>query len=281
MAVLVKFLRLYLRSKLRGGWRITDLLSKNIPSLQCVPIEIEGGVLYADLRIGSARGILASPSSESGENNVITQYVREADTVFDIGAHLGFYSLQLAKSVGPMGRVYVFEPNLELLPSLRKTLDGRANVKLFEVGLSDKEGELDLFVPEDASMASLIDWTEGDAGPVHKIRCKLKVLDEMVAAGEIEKPNFIKCDVEGAELSVFSGAKKILNRSDAPIVLFELNRKAAASFGRKNEDYLTFFESLELPQYEFFEVFAHGLSRLQNWDVAFANVLAVPASRQQ
>lgn len=279
MSILTNLLGLYYKSGMRGSWRLSDFLVKHLVSLQRVPIEVDGGILYGDLRIGSARGILASPTSKSGEDKVMYKYVRPGDVVFDIGAHLGFYTLLLSKLAGACGKVFAFEPNPELLASLRMTLSACENVKLFEIALSNESGEIDLFVPEDASMASLADWTDGDSGIVHSVQCKMKVLDEMVGKGEIPIPNFIKCDVEGAELDVFNGARSILDRTDAPIVLFELNRKAGESFARKNNDYLEFFLTLTAANYSFFEVLPEGTRQMQNWNLAYTNVLAVPASR--
>src|SRR5687768_1994453 len=140
MPILVDIIRIYCRSGIRGSWRVSDFLSKHFKSLQLVPIETENGQVFADLRIGSARGILTSPRCLSGEAEVMRQFVRPGDVVFDIGAHLGFYTLLLSKLAGEGGKVFAFEPNPELLPSLRRTLEEPKNVQLFEVALSDKEG---------------------------------------------------------------------------------------------------------------------------------------------
>ncbi len=67
----------------------------------------------------------------------------------------------------------------------------------------------------------------------------------MVEAGELPVPHFIKCDVEGAELSVFKGAIKTLDRTDAPVLLFELNTKAAAAFGSTTSEYFDLLRSLK------------------------------------
>ena len=279
-ALLLLFFKLIVRSGVKGSWRVADILAKYFKSLQLVPIEVDGGVLFGDMRIGSARGILASPISVSGEEKVMAQFVRPGDTVFDIVAHFGFYTLLLSKLVGASGIVFAFEPNPELLPCLRRTVEVHDNISLFETALSEKRGEIELFVPEDASMASLSNWTNSIAGKVHSVMCDMKVLDELIDAGEIPLPNFIKCDVEGAELSVFAGAHTIFDSVNAPVVLFELNKKALESFGNKTSDYRRFFESRESATYTLFEVFPGGIRDMQDWDVAYTNVLAVPASRQ-
>lgn len=280
MSLLTKFLGAYNASGLRGSYRLTDFLSNRMKSLQSVPIEIEGGTLYADLRISSARAILANPNSASGEDAAMRSFVKKGDTVFDIGAHFGFYTLLLAKLVGAEGKVFAFEPNTELLPSLRKTLAPLENVELHEIALSDRDGKVNLFVPEDASMASLSDWTDGIAGNVHTVACEMRRLDDLVETGKLPAPQFIKCDVEGAELSVFSGASKTLNKTDAPVIMFEVNAKAAKSFGASVNDYFALLESFEKPKYEFFEVLPEGIKVLKSREIEYTNVMAIPVSKR-
>ncbi len=277
---LTKLLAAYYRSGLRGSWFFSDFLASRITSLQDVEVEVEGGILHADLRIGTARGILANPKSKSGEDHVMRRFVKAGDIVYDIGAHLGFYTLLLSNIVGDNGKVFAFEPNTNLLGGLRKTLAPKSNVLLFECSLADEKGTMDLFVPGDVSMASLSDWTAGTAGEVNKVSCRIEVLDDLLRSNRIASPDFIKCDVEGAELSVFSGARQIFNKADAPIVLFELNKKAAESFGHSTEDYFQFFKSLDTPDYSFFEVFRDKIEPMLNWDIDYMNVLAIPKSRQ-
>ena len=276
MSLIVKALAAYNRTGLRGSYRVSDFLARRMKALHCVPLEVEGGTLYADLRISTARGILANPKSSSGEDNVMRRFVHPGDAVFDIGAHLGFYTLLLSSLTGDRGKVFAFEPNSELLPSLRRTLRDVGNVRLFECALSDQKGDVELFVPEDASMASLTDWTDGLGGRVKSIKCETNVLDEMFQAGMIPSPKFIKCDVEGAELSVLAGARNLLNQREAPVVMFELNRKAASAFGRETNEYFEYFESLERAEYSLFEVVQAGIRSLNSRDLEYTNIVAVP-----
>lgn len=279
MSLLIKFLTVYNKSGLRGSYRVSDFLAKRFQSLHSVPIITEGGTLFADLRISSARGILVCPQSGSGESLAMRKFVRAGDVVFDIGAHLGFYTLVLSQLTGNVGKVFAFEPNPELLPSLRKTVASLSNVELFEIALSDRKDTLDLFVPEDASMASLSDWTEGIAGNVHTVPCTMNRLDDLVKNGDLPVPQFIKCDVEGAELSVFRGGIETLDRFDAPVILFEVNAKAARSFGSDVREYFEFLESLKNPGYTFFDVSASGIYELRSRTIEYANVIAIPDHR--
>jgi FkbM family methyltransferase len=279
MSIFTNFFAAYLRRGWRGSYRVTITAARLFKSLRQSPIKTENGILFADLRISSAHSILAFPTSSSGEDTVMKKFVQKGDVVFDIGAHMGFYTLLLSNLVGTDGVVNAFEPNPELLPCLERTLQARGNVVLRKVALSDTTDTVELFIPEDASMASLSNWTDGIAGAVHTTKCKLMRMDDLVEFENVARPQFIKCDVEGAELRVFEGGKRVLDKADAPVILFEANSLAAASFGYNIEECFKFLESLTEPNYQFFEVTQEGIRALESRDVKYTNIVAIPGAR--
>lgn len=260
-------------------------LARRLKSLQALPVNTSSGPIIIDMRITSSYAILSDPESQTGEDAVMKKFVKKGDTVYDIGAHFGFYTLLLSRLAGETGKVFAFEPNRELLPSLKLTIEPLANVKLYEIALSDRAGEAKLFVPENASMASLTDWTAGaddniHAGKnIHNVSCKMQRLDDLIEQDKLPLPDFIKCDVEGAELLVFSGAVKALDRADAPVILFEVNSKAAEGFGKTSNAYFDFLSSLENPGYVFFNVSAEGIEELRSTELEYTNVVAVPKTK--
>lgn len=279
MSLLVDFLRSYYKTGWRGSFRLTDILAARIKSLQCIEINTENGIVYADLRSNSSRGLLAQPKSTSGEDLVMKQFIKKGDTVLDIGAHLGFYTLLMSKLVGNSGKVCAFEPNPQMLKVLNFTLKTLKNTELFNVALSSSNGNASFYVPEDASMASLGNWTNNISdklsGSVHQIECKTQRLDDLIAEKNLAQPSFIKCDVEGAEPSVFDGAAATLNREDAPTLLFEINAAAAKVFGKTSESYFRILESFKKAKYKFYEVLPGGLKPVSSTRISYANILTV------
>jgi FkbM family methyltransferase len=218
--------------------------------------------------------------------------VSEDDVVFDIGANLGVHTALLSQLVGARGCVFAFEPNPELLPTLALTIDGMQNATLCRYALSDEDGEATFFVPRDHAMGSLSDWTATE--PMAELRRKLALgkaraipvqqqrIDDLVAEGVIPLPDFIKCDVEGAELKVFRGAKETLDRINAPVILFEAGPESAGGFGLAMTDAADFLGSLPRPGYQFFEIGKGGsLRSVQPSELKKQNqnVLAVPGAR--
>jgi len=300
LPLVARILQVYYRTSLRGRTRATLLLARHLKSLHAVPIRIaDWPAVYVDLRMLDSHFFLtgtpfAHSPVEMDEQVVMRRFVGESDTVFDIGANFGVHTALLAQLAGPRGRVFAFEPNAELLPNLALTVEGLDNVTLLRYALSDQDTESTFFVPPVSAMSSLADWTSTrqTAHPrqMHSFRktrtmtVQQQRMDDLVTRGIVPVPNFIKCDVEGAELRVFRGGRETLDRVDAPVVLFEAGPESAGGFGFTMTDAADFLVGLPRPGYQLFEV--HGGGTLQSVRSAALkrqnqNVLAVPRSAAQ
>jgi FkbM family methyltransferase len=163
-------------------------------------------------------------------------------TFFDIGANIGYISMCVAKTF-PTMNVYSFEP----IPSTYEQFC--ANIKLnaldairpFNHGLSNQTGVVDFFFyPEGSVNASLQQLV--DVASLVKIEANVKKMDEVV--GDLKAyPDFIKCDVEGAELLVFQGGQQVLKTAQ-PIVYTEMLRKWAKKFNYHPNDIIQLFHDL-------------------------------------
>jgi FkbM family methyltransferase len=279
----------YIRSGARGSTRFTFFLAQRLKALQALPITVNDEQrLYVDLRDGLSHTLLAGapwhePPWESDEQTLMRRLVRAGDVVFDIGAHIGLHTVLLSALAGTRGTVHAFEPNRARMSALRETIRRLPNTTLHMFGLADREGDATLFVPEDQSMSSLTDWTEGRVGTVRHTVCTLRTMDALIDAGEVPPPDFIKCDVEGAELAVFTGGARALDRKDAPIVLYEANARASRGFGQEVADSTAFLRSLPQPRFELFWIQPGATLRpivLPGGECNHFNLIAIPGSRR-
>jgi FkbM family methyltransferase len=284
--LLARALRWYLRSSLRGRTRLTILATRHLRRLWSVPIRIEGcAPLYVDLRSGHARYLLqgepwARAPWEPAEQNAMRRVVARGDVALDIGANIGVHSVLLSALVGPEGRLFIFEPNPDLVPALSRTAHGLGNASVLTHALSDETGRRTLFISPDAMKTSLADWTDRSVdGEARRGTCEQRRLDDLVADGVIPQPDFIKCDVEGAELLVFRGARAVLDRTDAPIVLFEVNRHTAEGFGVPTPAAKDFLAGLPHPRYRFFALRSTGELLPIETALPGGNLLAVPEAK--
>ena len=151
-------------------------------------------------------------SYENDKQKLFESEVGPGDTVFDIGANAGFYTLLASELVGAEGLVYAFEPvprNLQFLHEHLR-LNHVRNVEVIEAAVSDKTGH------------TFFDDTPGSAMGHLAAKGRLKVwstsIDALMTEGKIRPPSLLKIDVEGDELMVLSGAKSTLNDC-RPVIL--------------------------------------------------------------
>ncbi len=290
LPISARLLRLCLQwPRIRGTTRLSRLLVRRMMALHEVPLQVASGqTLYLDMRDQVSREMLCAgpregdPYWEPDEQQVMRRVVRRGDAAFDVGAHFGEHAVLLTQLVGHTGRVYAFEPNPARLPGLRRTLARDGNGTVMPYAVSDRSGRATLFVPETHACAGLADWTHGEFGRVRQVACQQVTLDDLIHAGVARRPDFVKCDVEGAELKVFKGASDMLNRPDAPIVMYEANRWGAAAYGLAISAATDFLTSLPEPRFSFYLVRpSAALVPVRDvWpDAGLFNLVAVPASK--
>ncbi len=141
----------------------------------------------------------------------------EGATVIDVGANKGIYSFWLARAVGPSGKVLAFEPQPEMISYIqrRQQCFSLGNVATIETALSDSRGSAELTRQRvgDGS-ASLCEARNRPGNEL--VTVPVSVLDDFA----LSDLRFIKCDVEGHELSVFAGARRLIEQF-RPVVQFE------------------------------------------------------------
>jgi FkbM family methyltransferase len=151
-------------------------------------------------------------------------------TVIDVGAHIGYYTRILSGLVGPTGQVLAFEPEADNLSLLRHNTGGKTyrNVRSFNLALGDRNGEALLYLSQGNSDHSLCrDYRVSTETRVIPIR----TLDAMLTEQRVSTIDFVKIDVEGAELAVLEGMRQTVERSPDVAMLIECNPVAQTSAG--------------------------------------------------
>jgi FkbM family methyltransferase len=152
--------------------------------------------------------------------------VRPGMTVYDAGAHLGFFTLALARLAGAGGRVYAFEPLPENARRLRENLElnpaAAGTVTMVEAAVADSAGRARFRWRGDSSQAGL-----AASGESAEVEVECITLDEFAWSANARVPELIKLDVEGAEGRVLAGARRVL-REARPVWLIEVHNPGAA-----------------------------------------------------
>lgn len=186
--------------------------------------------------------ILNFGAFEKNDFPMLLQLIDKGDIVFDIGANIGWVSISISKAKKRV-KVFAFEPVKNTYLDLKNNikLNHVTNIKTFNFGFADKEKELTFYYnPMDSGSASLKDVSMSK--DVQKITCQFKKLDNFMLDVKA-KIDFIKCDVEGAEIFVFNGGLRTIGKHK-PIIFVEMLRKWAAKFKYTPNDTIALLKKL-------------------------------------
>jgi FkbM family methyltransferase len=167
---------------------------------------------------------------ENDENEMVLRLIKEEDVVFDIGANIGWYTLNILlrrKGVS----VYSFEPIESSFNYLKKNLllNNLNSDRAFNIGFSNENRTVKFYFDVNYAMASSMSNLREDDNTV-EVDCEVIKLDDFVSTRpSFNKLDFIKCDVEGAELLVLQGAIETIVKYK-PIIFAEMLRKWSAKF---------------------------------------------------
>lgn len=164
--------------------------------------------------------------------------------IFDIGANIGYFSLFCAKYF-PSVKIFCFEPIPTTYSYLVKNirLNHAGNIFPQNIGLTNSKQTLEMFYsPEISSASSLQNLL--DIPTTEKIPCEFSTLDDFSLENNIERLDFIKCDVEGAEKFVYEGGIKTIEKF-RPIVFSEMLRKWSAKFYYHPNEIIKLFRDLK------------------------------------
>ena len=225
---------------------------------------------------------LQSGSFETAETRFVEAFLRSATTVLDIGAHHGYYTLLASMLVGNRGRVFAFEPS----PRERNRLERHVqinkctNVVIEQIALGAETGEADLFLVDGAEDYCNSLRTPAINAPTHKVRVSVDTLDQFLIRNHIPDVDFIKLDVEGAELSVLKGASSLLTQSRPPVFMIEVYDIRTRPWGYAAREII---QHLTQHTYTWFRLAANGspVPIEAGRDSLDANFVAVPVQRMQ
>jgi FkbM family methyltransferase len=206
------------------------------------------------------------------ELNYIERSVSSGEVFIDAGANCGIYTLLASKLVGDSGRVLSFEPGVESIKNIERNLEINAvsNVKLFKVALSEQEGTAKLYHIENAPTSYSLGSEKSEETSFEEV--PITTIDNVLAHEGIERVDFIKIDVEGAEELVFRGATSLFSRMK-PKVIFEISSQTSA---RLNLSYDGAFNFLKELGYQFFKVQNTGeLLSFESPEGKRGNILAI------
>lgn len=213
---------------------------------------------------------------------IALKLMAEGDTCIDVGANFGWYTSLMALKGGQPGFVHAFEPTPQSFAELKRNYElmgSPANVFINQVALADHAGSVQIHFFEGLGTghASLAAKENATASTVD---CLMITLDSYLEEKNISRVNFVKVDIEGAELLFLKGATKLFAQVVPPVILMEMATGQSENFGYHPNDLIEFIRSSA--DYEFFAIdeyegTARSIERFEEGDIG-ANVFCIPRS---
>jgi FkbM family methyltransferase len=226
---------------------MVDSLAESLPSMENTLKRVARRLLLKTPSI--YRRILKAAGRGSSEKKLYLSIVRPGDVVIDIGADYGDLTMLFADLTGKRGQVHAFEPvptNFQGLSENIRQFPTYHGVHLNQAAVGDVKQKTTILYPRDNhSQAALIRHSDGswkDAGDqVKSFEVEMIRLDDYAA--NLNRVDFIKCDVEGAELLVLRGAESTLRRC-RPIICLEIDERWLKAFGWSSAEVFQFLRQI-------------------------------------
>jgi FkbM family methyltransferase len=160
--------------------------------------------------------------------------------VFDIGAHFGEFALLASELVLPGIRVFAFEPHPLVASVLQANIQlaHAENVELVRSAAAELSGQVEFMIERESAESVLLP-ASGLMSSRHsrKLTIDAITLDDFMTARGLTRIDFLKVDVEGAELAVFKGSQGVIGlpADEAPVIWFEYSL-ASLRYGRLPSD---------------------------------------------
>jgi FkbM family methyltransferase len=168
-------------------------------------IHLKGG-LIVELRPGAGDRFGFYEVMIRGDYTQFGQTILPGDTVIDVGANIGCFSLLASKMVGPTGRVIAIEPEESTFHQLARNiaLNHADNIQAHRLALGGQEGSVTLHCSEQSSLFSSVIPSKGAASGKDTTQLvKMTTLNKLLSDSQVQRCNYLKVDCEGAEYDIF------------------------------------------------------------------------------
>jgi FkbM family methyltransferase len=168
--------------------------------------------------------------SKYAELHFTSKLVKKGDVVLDIGANLAYYSYFLKRHIGESGKLLAVEPIPLFAEVWSRNMKGAKGVELFNCALGgEAKQKVKMSIPivngvVRHGLTKVVEEGTEENEAILSFEVPMKVGDELVSEQNLEKLNFIKCDVEGFEQYVIPSLDKTID-THFPLLQIELSGK--------------------------------------------------------
>jgi len=232
--------RRILRSMSIDETKIADNLVKRATGNNVI-IEIHGIKIR---KSKTTRLTILTGENEPSTTALIEKELKTGMNFLDIGANYGWFTLISSKIVGKTGHVYAFEPDPNLMETLKDNvkLNNLKNVSFLPLAVSNKSGNAKLSLNTSYPTRNRVD---SKTLFENTIDVDTISIDEFCEQNNV-KVDFIKMDIEGSEVKALKGMKKTFLNNPKIKMVIEFNPQAISDVGSSPEDFADFLEQYGL-----------------------------------
>ncbi len=180
----------------------------------------------------------------------ITKYISYGDTVVDVGANIGFFTLIFSELVGKNGKVYSFEPSQREFLHLCENININKcrNIFLNQLALSNNNGFSKMNVLSESKFGAYNSLRRLSHSKVQNEKIQIEnvrtlTFDSYLALFPESIPSLIKIDVEGFEKQVLEGMQSLLSTDNSPCLIIEICEGTHKDEGGSTQELITYIES--------------------------------------
>ncbi len=259
------------RLRFRAAKALYNYESEQINGVDLVvPLQNNGLLCFVSTKDLIGWKIFFFGEYEADTNRVLAKYIKPGDTVIEAGANIGSETLLISKLIGS-GKLFAFEPNPYTFERMKMNLqiNELTNVEACDIALGEQDGVIHFNIYPKNFCNSGMSSKYMETSRTRKIDIVQQKLDSFVQQHGIAKVDFIKMDIQGAEMDMISGGLETIRR-DKPSIFTE----ACEPYN----DTKLLYRTLKDCGYNIYLIGAHDTILMENEaSVKDGNWLAMPA----
>jgi FkbM family methyltransferase len=259
-----------------------EAAKKRDPGMPLLLSWYDGTVVDVMLGNDNSLCLYVCGSFEPNEFSFLHGFLKPGMVFVDVGANDGYYTLFGARRVGANGKVVAVEPSTRERINLRRNLlrNRIENVHVVAAALGAAQGDADLHLAQGVHSGhnTLGKFAHDDVKAARLERVTVNTLDQIASELRLDRIDFVKIDVEGAEASVVTGARRVLETM-RPVMLIEINDGALRAQGIGADELLRMLRQGHGYEILVFSTATGLVERFVEGGTLSANIVAVPYER--
>lgn len=212
--------------------------------------------------------------STDGELDLMQKLVHPGNTIFDVGANVGEWSLH-ALELGIPIHLYAFEPLPLIFTDLQQRLSNYSSAQAVNLALSNNIGRVNFYYYDETyefsglSSFYVREVLKEDHQPPKIIEVEQDTLTHFCLSHNIDRIDFLKIDAEGAEWVILQGATNLIEQNKIKAIQFEYGGCYVDAKTRLED----IFNFLSQQEYLVFRIIPDGLIQITEWKPYLENFI--------